>query len=531
MVRLKPFDALGNFTPSTDGLRRRALRGAAATLLSSGLGTAMHIVSVVVLARLLKPADVGLVAMVTTFSFMFASWGLNGFTEAIIKSDDLNHALVSNVFWINLAISVLLTGAFASAGPLLAWLYGDPRIPYLTAALSLTIFLNSTWVVHLALLSRAMRFGAVSVNDRVRHAVEIIVTVLLAWAGWGYWCLVGGYLASAIATSLGAWILCQWIPSRPRAVPGTGSMVRFAIQVYARYTSYYWAHNSDNLLVGWRFGAQALGFYKKAYDLFVLAASQVVYPLTHVAMAALSRVSKDPDEYKRCFTRTLGVLAFISMGVGANLTLIGRDVIFILLGPAWAPSGRIFAFFGLGIGIMAVYETHGWIHLSIGRPDRWFRWGLIEFPVTGALFVAALPLGPIGVAMAWTTSYWVLSIPALWYAGRPIGLSVGSLIKVLWKYAAASFMALCAVMIILRDSYFGASQTALDAFNRAMIVSVLYVSSYLVAVRLLHGSFAPVSQFGRLLKEMLPRRSAADPKIVSPSIQESIEPKPEEGLS
>src|SRR5206468_10523494 len=127
--------------------------------------------------------------------------------------------------------------------------------------------------------------------------------------------------------------------------------------------------------------------------------------------------------------------------------------------------------------------THCWIHLSIGRPDRWFRWSIIEFGVTGSLFLAALPWGPIGVAMAWTTSYWILSIPALWYAGKPIGLSVGSLIEVLWKYAAGSFIAGCAVTFILRDSYFETSQTALDAFKRTVIVSVLFVGLYVIAVR------------------------------------------------
>ena len=50
-----------------------------------------------------------------------------------------------------------------------------------------------------------------------------------------------------------------------------------------------------------------------------------------------------------------------------------------LLGPGWEESGRIFTFFGPGIGVMLLYNTHGWIHLSAGRPDRWFRWGVIEF--------------------------------------------------------------------------------------------------------------------------------------------------------
>ena len=126
----------------------------------------------------------------------------------------------------------------------------------------------------------------------------------------------------------------------------------------------------------------------------------------------------------------MSVLALLGMGIGADFTLVGRDLIRVLLGPGWAESGRIFAFFGPGIGVMLLYNTHGWIHLSIGRPDRWFRWGVIEFLCTAGLFVIALPWGPRGIALAWTVSFFVLMLPAFWYAGKPIGLGVAPVLAV-----------------------------------------------------------------------------------------------------
>src|SRR5258708_15312874 len=99
------------------------------------------------------------------------------------------------------------------------------------------------------------------------------------------------------------------------------------------------------------------------------------------------------------------------MGVGADLTLIGNDVIRLLLGPGWTDAGRIFVFFGPGIGIMLLYGTHGWIHLSIGRADRWFRWGIVEFAVTGLLFLLAVRGGPGGIALALAVCFFVVTIP------------------------------------------------------------------------------------------------------------------------
>src|SRR5206468_841408 len=125
---LTPFNASGQFKPATGGLRRLAVRGAAATLTSSGLGLIIQIASTVVLARLLTPTDFGLVTMVTTFSLLLANFGYNGITEVVIQWEELNHALSTNLFWINLLVGVLLTMVFAAAGSLLGQFYGDARV-------------------------------------------------------------------------------------------------------------------------------------------------------------------------------------------------------------------------------------------------------------------------------------------------------------------------------------------------------------------------------------------------------------------
>jgi PST family polysaccharide transporter len=502
---MTPFNTSGEFKPVTGGLRRLAVRGVAATLFSSGSGLVIQIVSTVILARLLTPTDFGLVTMVTTFSLLLANFGYNGITEAIIQWEDLNHTVSSNLFWINFAAGVLLTAAFAGAGSLLGILYGDPRVVNVAIGMSFTIFFQSTWVLHTALLRRAMQFSAVSANEIVAKAVSLIVSVVMARQGWGYWALVGGNIALPVSTTIGALILCRWIPSLPRRISETSSMLRFAINVYGRFTVNYCARNVDNLLVGWRFSAQSLGFYKKAYDLFALSASQLTAPLTVVAVSALSRLNRDSVQFRRYLLSALGVVTFIGMGLGMDLTLIGSDVIRLLLGPGWEPSGRIFTFFGPGIGIMLLYSTHGWIHLSIGRADRWFRWGLVEFALTFLLFLVTIHWGPVGIAFAWTASFWILTGPALWYAGKPINLEISAVIGAVWKYVAAAVSACygCA-MIFATASSSAAPAGSVAVALHIVTVSIVFCFLYLAAVIVLHGGCKPLYQLARLLQEMIP---------------------------
>ncbi len=502
---MKPFDASGAFQPTTGGLRRLAIRGAAVTVACHGLALAVQIIATVVLARLLTPGDFGVVAMVTTFSLLLANFGGNGFTEAVLKWTEIDHALASNLFWINLGAGALFTIGFAALGPVLRWFYSDARVTGVTFGVSLTILITSASVIHLALLRRAMCFFLVSANDIFARVVCVAVSIFLGWAGWGYWALVAGIIALALSTSIGAWILCRWVPSFPSRAEGTTSVVRFAMHVYGQFSVNYFARNTDNLLVGWRFSAQALGFYKKAYDLFALSASQLVSPLTAVAVAALSRLNQNSVQYKRYLLSSLGVVAFVGMGLGVDLTLVGKDVIRLLLGPGWEESGRIFTYFGPGIGIMLLYGTHGWIHLSIGTADRWFRWGIVEFAFTFLLFLVALPWGPAGIAVAWTASFWILVIPAFWYAGKPIQLDVKSVLAEVWRFLLASLLAGFTSAAILRAvPLFVAAPTAKEALGRILAVSLLFGALYLGLIILLHGGCAPLYKFAGLLGEIVP---------------------------
>src|ERR1035438_10272731 len=141
-ARMRPFDSSGAFAriiSGTDKLRQLAVRGAGITLLSSGMALALQVVSTVVLARLLTPKDFGLVTMVTTFSLLLSNFGLNGLTEAVVQRREINDALASNLFWINIGGGLLLTGLFAGAGSLLAKFYHDPLVTRVAVGISLTI--------------------------------------------------------------------------------------------------------------------------------------------------------------------------------------------------------------------------------------------------------------------------------------------------------------------------------------------------------------------------------------------------------
>ena len=504
---MKPFDANGAFAPSVPGgghaLRRMAVRGAGATVLSGGIALAIQVLATVVLGRLLTPRDFGLATMVTTFSLLLMNGPANGFIDSLLQRKEVTHRLVSTLFWINLGIYLVLTLGFAAAGPLLARFYGERPLAQLTAGFSLTVLLTGLPIIHAALLRRAMQFTALAKNDIIARAVGVLASIAFAFAGWGYWSLVMGACALAASTAVGVFILCPWIPGPPRRRVGSAITLKFASHISGRFSLNYFARNSDNLLVGWRFGAHQLGFYKKAYDLFALSAGQLVAATSNVAVSALSRVRDDRPQYVRYVLGAIAVMSFVGMGLSGDLTLIGKDLIRLLLGPNWGTAGVIFTYFAPGIGVMIVYYIHGWIHVSIGRADRWFVWSIVEWIVTFGSFLVFLPWGPEGIAVAWCVTYWVLTIPAMWYAGKPIDLGAGQVVGTVWRYALASLAAAVVTFLALRSIPALASiPGSSGAFLRIACATVVFGALYLGGVVLLHGGTQPLHRILRLLSEL-----------------------------
>jgi len=200
------------------------------------------------------------------------------------------------------------------------------------------------------------------------------------------------------------------------------------------------------------------------------------------------------------------------------MTLIGRDVVRIILGPRWDAAGSIFTFFAPGIGILLMYKSVTMIHLSLGTTGRLFRWTILEVAVTAPLFFLGLRWGPTGVAAAWTASFCILILPAFQYAGSPIQLEISAVIRSTWRFVAASLLAGCACALVIR--FIGPLADLpgwSGALVRAIVTSVLFGALYVGSIILVHGGYAPLRILAGVMQDMI---SWKKPPTVTPPVTE-----------
>src|SRR3954447_9686578 len=196
-------------------LKRHTISGGAITIGAQIAKFTLNLISTVILARLLTPKDFGLVAMVTAVTGFLAVFRHAGLATPTIQREHITQAQVSNLFWINLAVSGSCTVVVAALAPVLAWFYGDPRLLPITLCLSMTYLIGGFRVQHLALLRRQLRFKSIAIIDVGSMTLGVAVGVVMAFLHFGAWSLVGLSLATEFGSFIFTGSISQWRPNWP----------------------------------------------------------------------------------------------------------------------------------------------------------------------------------------------------------------------------------------------------------------------------------------------------------------------------
>ena len=168
-------------------LKGHTISSGAVTVSAQGAKFLLNMASTMILARLLMPRDFGLVAMVMTVANFLRVFKDAGLSIATVQRERITHAQVSNLFWINVAVSAVSTLVLAASAPIIARFYGNPRLIPITLFLSVTFLISGSTIQHQALLKRQMRFKALAVIEVGSMVIGVFVAVLMAALGYGYW--------------------------------------------------------------------------------------------------------------------------------------------------------------------------------------------------------------------------------------------------------------------------------------------------------------------------------------------------------
>lgn len=329
-------------------------------------GRALVLVSTAILARLLTPADFGLVALALVFMVFLDAIRDLGLSQALIGSAD--HELgeqTQTVFVGTVAIGGFLALVTAAIGPLAARFFGYPELSAIIPVLAGNFFLRSLGATHDALARKALNYRARTIADGADVILRGVIGVVLALAGAGVWSLVIGYVVGTAARDVALWAQISWRPgfSFPRS--HLRRLVRFggvltAVDVLSAVT-----HNVDYLFVGRVLGSSSLGLYTIGFrlpELLILNLAIVAGDVLFPAYAALDR-----NRLREGFLISLRYVTVLVLPMSMALVMLARPTVLTLFGSKYAGSIDVMAPLALYAVFVAVNIPAGTIFKVTGN--------------------------------------------------------------------------------------------------------------------------------------------------------------------
>lgn len=422
----------------SDDLRKRTLTGAAMTAAGQGVRIAVQFLSVIVIARLLAPEDIGLFAMVLPFANFIGLFQDLGLTQAITTAGRLTRGQATLMFWLNLGASAILALILAGLAPVVSAFYGRPELLGLTLALASSFLLSGLFTVQIALLNRTMRYKALAVIDMASVVAGFAAAVLVALIWPSAWALLASTIVGLAVSLVLAWTFSSWRPGRAAPAREVSELLRFGAGVTGFNISNFFARSLDSVLIGRVAGAEQLGFYDRAYKLLVLPLQQVNRPIGRVMIPALSRLRDEPHRYRHAYLRVVQQTLLLIMPGVITLMITADTLIPLLMGDQWGPTSAIFAWLALSGLHQPLTTTIGWLFISQGRTTEFARWGLVNAAGCVVAFVAGLPDGALGVARSYALVDTFILAPAVWWIiGRKGPVRTEDLVRLAIPFAVA----------------------------------------------------------------------------------------------
>lgn len=378
-----------------------------------------------VVIRILKPSDYGLMAiagMLIGFAALFRELGLY---TAMVQKRDLTRRQVEQAFGFLIVVNCILYVVVFATAPLLAGFFDDPRLTDIARVLGIQFPLAAVGVVQDAMLSRRMDFKHKSFVNLAVVLGNGFVTLAFALAGHGVWALVYGSLAGSFIRPAGL-VLAARYWCRPRfSRTGMADMLRFGSFVTTTRLIWYVYSQADVFIIGKLLGKETLGFYSVAMELATLPMRKVSELLSQVGLAAYTVVQEDMSALRSHYCKAIRVLSVLSFPVFWGISSISPDLVAVVLGQRWEQAAIPLQLLGLIMPIRMVAHSGSGALSAIGKP----QFGTLNVLINLVIMVPAFYLGAVfgglvGVSLVWLAVYPVARLVQLVVTLPVLGLGL-----------------------------------------------------------------------------------------------------------
>ena len=465
----------------TESLKDKTAKGLFWGGLSNGLQQLLGMIFGIFLARLLTPADYGMVGMLAIFATIANCMQESGFTAALTNKKDATHKDYNAVFWCSFGIGVVLYILLFACAPLIARFFRTPELTPLARFVFLGFLISSTGTAHNAILFKTMKVKERSKAMLFSLILSNVTGITMAYCGMSYWGIATQTLLYITFYSLFMWHYSPWRPTFEFDFSPIREMLPFSMKLLITNIFHYINENLFSVLLGRFYTRKEVGYYTQAYKWTNMGQMVISGVINGVAQPVLVNSGKSNADQQHVFRKILRFTAFITFPSMLGLAFIAPEFITITITEQWLQSAaimQILCVWGAFIPIRYLYTN---LYISQGKSDI-FMWNMIA--LNGVQIVVLLLMMSRGV-LAMATAYVCVNLAwmLIWHyqAHRLIGIRLLHALKDIAPYLLTTLIAIGVGYLASRSiASIYVRIAAKIAVTAAVYLSVLWLSGSVI---------------------------------------------------
>lgn len=452
-------------------LKNRTAKGLLWGGIGSGALQVLNLLFGIFLARLLSPADYGVVGALTIFSAIAGILTESGFILAIVNKKQVTDDDYNAVFWFNVLIGIVCYLTLFFCAPLIADFYRTPEMVPLSRFLFLSFLVGGLAATPTAYFFRNLLVKERSLIMIVAILVSGTVGVICAYNGMGYWGIAVQTVLYSGMNALLLWIKCPWHPSFSFKMDSLKSMLPFSLKQLVTSLFTQVNNNIFAVLLGRLYGMQPTGYYTQGNKWTVMGYSTLVGMINSVGQPVFRETIDDIERLRRVFRKLLRFAAFISFPAMFGLAIVSQELITLAITDKWLDAVSVMQVLCIGGAFMPLGVLYGNLFNSLGKPGI-YMWNTITLGLTQIACVVVSCRYGMNVMLIVYTAVNILWI-FVWqyFAHKHIGLRLIDVLKDILPYLMITIVVMTAAMFVA--SY--TEGLLLSLFVKIVVAATLYI--------------------------------------------------------
>lgn len=393
-------------------LKQKAASGMVWTALQKYSTMGIQFISGIVLARLLTPYDYGCIGMLSIFMVLAEAFIDGGFGSALIQKKRPSQEDYSTIFWWNISMAVLMYAILFFCAPAIARFYDIPLLCDVLRVQGIVLFIYALNIVQRNQLKKKLNFKVLSIVTISTSVISLIVTIVMAYKGFGVWALVVQNLVTASIPAVVFWFFIKWRPILIFSKDSFKELFSFGFYMFLVQLLERFSTQVTGLIVGKVYNPTALGYYSKAIGTEKLASHSISSIMTQVTYPLFAEAQNDRVMLGNMIKRLSTTISYITFPMMFLLLLIAKPLFVILYSEKWlqcVPYFQLLCISGLAACLQSANVQS---ILAIGKSRTMLIWTIVKrvvgltFKIGGLLIFGIYGL-LIGVIINTWFSYFV----------------------------------------------------------------------------------------------------------------------------